>query len=113
MVELFFMVLECPLCHDLKVEDEHDHQALLIFYWHHIHHRQETVTCKEGQDTIKKVPKLHLRIVLDFCVLLEPGNVVHQQPVHRCRKIKVTVKLGHMTVIFMAHKMDKLFWTST
>lgn len=63
MVELLFVILECPLCHDLKVEDEHDHQALLIFHWHHIHHRQETVTYKEGQNTIKRVHKFRCRIV--------------------------------------------------
>lgn len=45
MVELLFVVLECLLCHDLEVEDEHDHHTILVLHWHHIHHTQEAVTC--------------------------------------------------------------------
>lgn len=44
VVELLFMFWVWPLCHDLEVEDEHDHQAILVLHWHHIHHTQEAVT---------------------------------------------------------------------
>lgn len=45
MVELLFVVLEGVICHDLEVEDEHDHQAILVLHRHHVHHAQEAVTC--------------------------------------------------------------------
>lgn len=45
VVELLFVVLERPLCHDLEVEYEHDHHAILVLHWHHIHHTQEAVAC--------------------------------------------------------------------
>ena len=46
VVQLLSLVLECFLCHDLKVQDEHDHHAILILHWHHIHHTPETLTCR-------------------------------------------------------------------
>lgn len=45
VVELLFAVSVGPLSHDLKVEDEHDHHAILVLHRHHVHHTQEAVTC--------------------------------------------------------------------
>lgn len=45
VVELLFPVSKCFFCHDLEVEDEHDHQAILVLHWHHVHHTQKALTC--------------------------------------------------------------------
>lgn len=46
VVELLFPVSKCFLCHDLEVEDEHDHQAILVLHRHHVHHTHKALTCR-------------------------------------------------------------------
>ena len=36
---------EVTLVHKVKVQDEHDHQAIFILHWHHIHEAGKTHTC--------------------------------------------------------------------
>lgn len=48
MIQLSFVIFPCFISHDLKVQDEHDHHAILVLHWHHIHHAQETLTCREN-----------------------------------------------------------------
>lgn len=47
VVKLLFAITKRFLCHDLKVEYEHDHQAILVLHRHHVHHAQKAVTCED------------------------------------------------------------------
>lgn len=66
MVELLFVVWECLLCHDLEVEYEHDHHAILVLHWHHVHHTQEAVTCMGREEDGAQVGNV-FRTVLSGC----------------------------------------------
>lgn len=50
VVQLLFVVSERLVCHDLEIEDEHDHHAILVLHWHHIHHTQDALACR-GQSS--------------------------------------------------------------
>ena len=45
MVELLVGVTQVVVCHDLKVEDEHDHNTILVLHRDHVHITLETLTC--------------------------------------------------------------------
>lgn len=50
VVQLLFVASERLVCHDLEIEDEHDHHAILVLHWHHIHHTQDALACR-GQSS--------------------------------------------------------------
>lgn len=86
VVQLLFVVSERLVCHDLEIEDEHDHHAILVLHWHHIHHTQDALACR-GQSSRWGRLRWHaqaarLGLKLDF-KLLYSGGVTGATSKHR------------------------------